>query len=125
MATEQLQPPADLLARMIPLRVHRDDRGGSNGVEKVLPGSPWHGWLDDERDEWKPLIPVVRVHVRADDIVTMCPLILQSSSRATVPTHRRAIHIEYASFELSGRLDWNRRVGLPNRSGIVPAVAPD
>jgi len=125
MAPEQVQPPADLLARMIALRVHLDDSGESNGALRVLPGSHRHGWLDDELDEWKQRVPAVRVDAQAGDIVAICPLVLHASSRATVPTHRRVIHIEYASFELPGRMDWNRRVSPSNLSGIVPAAATD
>jgi hypothetical protein len=40
----------------------------------------------------------------------MCPLILHASSKAASPSHRRVIHIEFASLELPGGLHWHRRI---------------
>jgi hypothetical protein len=103
----QVQPPAQVLARMIAVRVHLDDCGTENGPLRVLPGSHRFGWLDD----WKERVPEVICLVKRGGIVTMCPLLLHASAKSSAPTHRRVIHIEYACDDLPDGLEWNNRVG--------------
>ncbi|MBC8353893.1 MAG: phytanoyl-CoA dioxygenase family protein [Planctomycetes bacterium] len=107
----QVQPPADVLAKMLAIRVHLDDCPADNGALRVLPGSHSHGWLDDEIDDWKANTPEVICDVRATDIIAMHPLVLHASAKSNQPRHRRVIHIEYAAEELSGSLEWHDRVG--------------
>ena len=106
----QVQPPVEILSRMVAVRVHLDDCGSMNGPLRVLPGSHRHGWLDNELAEWKSRVPEVVCLVRAGGVVTMCPLTLHASAAAETPEHRRVIHLEYANEELPGGLDWNSRV---------------
>lgn len=107
----QVQPPAEVLAQMIAVRVHLDDCGANNGPLRVLPGSHRFGWLDDELDEWKDRVPEVTCTVRSGGVVTMCPLTLHASAASEVAGHRRVIHIEYAAAELPAGLDWRHRIG--------------
>lgn len=106
----QVQPPVEVLAGMIAVRVHLDDCGPDNGPLRVLQGSHRHGWLDDKLDEWKARVPEVSCVTTAGGIVTMCPLTLHTSAAAERPEHRRVIHIEYANQELPAGLNWNSRV---------------
>lgn len=110
----QVQPPPEILAEMVAVRVHLDDCGSGNGPLRVIPGSHQSGWLDDEIADWKLRIPAVECHVSSGGIVTMCPMILHASSRAASPTHRRVIHIEFANQDLPGGLEWNRRIAPAN-----------
>lgn len=114
----QVQPPAAELAKMVALRVHLDDCGEENGALRVIPGSHRHGWLDGQISEWLEQVPEVSCPVVAGDVVAMCPTVLHASSRATVPTHRRVIHIEYAAHELPGEMEWNRRVTPATLFGV-------
>lgn len=114
----QVQPPAAELAKMVALRVHLDDCGEENGALRVIPGSHCHGWLDNHISEWRERVPEVCCPVESGDVVAMCPTVLHASSRASVPTHRRVIHIEYAAHELPGMLEWNRRVTPATLSGV-------
>lgn len=107
----QVQPPPEIFARMVAVRVHLDDCGAENGPLRVIPGSHRHGWLDNEIADWKRRVPEVTCTVRAGGIITMCPLLLHASSRATSPSHRRVIHIEFANEDLPGGLEWHRRIG--------------
>jgi Phytanoyl-CoA dioxygenase (PhyH) len=108
----QVQPPAEVLARMLAVRVHLDDCGPENGPLRVLPGSHRHGWLDEQIDEWKERVPEVICAVPRGGVVTMCPLLLHASAKSAAVGHRRVIHFEYACTELPGGLDWNNRVRL-------------
>lgn len=107
----QVQPPAEILANMIAVRVHLDDCGADNGPLRVLPGSHCHGWLDDQLDDWKSRIAEVICTVECGGVVTMCPLTLHASARSASVGHRRVVHIEYAAAELPAGLDWHDRVG--------------
>ena len=107
----QVQPPAEVLARMVAVRIHLDDCGVDNGPLRVLPGSHRHGWLDDTLDDWKQRVPEVVCTVRCGGVVTMCPLTLHASAPAQAPDHRRVVHIEYAADELPGGLRWHHRLG--------------
>lgn len=125
----QVQPPAEVLAKMIAVRVHLDDCGETNGPLRVIPSSHCHGWLDDEIDEWKQRVPEVVCVVRKGGVVTMCPLILHASASSQSPDHRRVIHIEYASDDLPYGLEWNQRVqGVPfaptGRKSIARGARP-
>src|SRR4051794_39725386 len=114
----QVQPPAQVLANMMAVRVHLDDCGPDSGPLRVLPGSHRCGWLDDQLDEWKQRVPEVICSVQRGGVVTMCPLLLHASAKSTAPGHRRVIHIEYASEELPEGLEWKNRVGAWNLSGL-------
>jgi hypothetical protein len=107
----QVQPPPEILAAMVAVRIHLDECGPENGPLRVIPGSHGHGWLDDEISRWKHDVEPVTCLVSAGGAITMCPLILHASSKAISPSHRRVIHIEYARGELPGGLEWHRRIG--------------
>ncbi len=111
----QVQPPAPVLANMMAVRVHLDDCGPDNGPLRVLPGSHRSGWLDDQIDEWKKRVPEVVCEVKCGGVVAMCPLLLHASAKSAAVGHRRVIHIEYARDDLPEGLEWNNRVGGPDR----------
>jgi ectoine hydroxylase-related dioxygenase (phytanoyl-CoA dioxygenase family) len=106
----QVQPPANILSRMVAVRVHLDECGPDNGPLRVIPGSHRHGWLDDHIDEWKRNVPEVVCCAPTGGIVVICPLTLHASSKARLPAHRRVIHIEFANEELPGGLQWNQKL---------------
>lgn len=110
----QVQPPSEVLANMVAVRIHLDDCGANNGPLRVLPGSHRFGWLDDDLDEWKSRVPAVTCTVECGGVVTICPLIFHASARSECVGHRRVIHIEYAAAELPDPLKWNNRVGQEN-----------
>jgi ectoine hydroxylase-related dioxygenase (phytanoyl-CoA dioxygenase family) len=102
--------PADLLERMFTVRIHLDDADEANGALRVIPGSHRSGKLDDAAiDRAVAAGPITICAARAGDAFIMRPLLLHSSSRATLPRHRRIIHFEYAIDELPPPLDWFER----------------
>jgi hypothetical protein len=49
-------------------------------------------------------------NVAVGGIQLMKPLLLHASSKATSQKHRRIIHLEFNSTELSGGLEWAERM---------------
>ncbi len=102
-----VQPPADVLARMITLRIALDDCDESNGPLLVLPGTHANGVLDRASIERaKAATQPVACTCRAGDAVLIRPLALHASSAAEVPHRRRILHLEFAASPLPGRLCW-------------------
>ncbi|HXI53928.1 MAG TPA: phytanoyl-CoA dioxygenase family protein [Candidatus Saccharimonadales bacterium] len=102
-----VQPPADILERMLTLRLHLDDCGPHNGPLRVLGGSHRHGRLSDEAIETLCRKGAeVACLVRAGGVLLMRPLLLHASSRAERPGRRRVLHLEYAASPLPHGLRW-------------------
>jgi ectoine hydroxylase-related dioxygenase (phytanoyl-CoA dioxygenase family) len=101
--------PAELLARMVTIRLHLDDCGPESGPLRVLPGSHASAKLDPGAIAvWASRADALAVDcvVPAGGAVIMRPLILHASATGTGPGHRRVIHLEYAAEDLPGRLEW-------------------
>jgi ectoine hydroxylase-related dioxygenase (phytanoyl-CoA dioxygenase family) len=105
-----VQPPVDVLERMVTLRLHLDDCAASHGPLRVIPRSHTQGRLS--------AIDISAVRARSEeqvcvartgDVLAMKPLLLHASSAATEPGHRRVLHIEYAADPLPGGLEWFER----------------
>ena len=102
-----VQPPTDILEQMLTVRVHLDKTDESNGALKVIPGSHLQGKLTTlEIERWKQSALVISGNCEAGGILLMRPLLLHASSIAIVPSHRRVIHLEYASSQLPAGLEW-------------------
>ncbi|MDB5353102.1 MAG: hypothetical protein JWN86_4349 [Planctomycetota bacterium] len=105
-----VQPPVDVLERMLALRIHLDPCGPENGPLRVLPGSHGCGKLDAQaiadRRRSTPEVPCL---ADRGGIVILRPLLLHASSPAASPGHRRVIHLEFAAEDLPGPLEWHGR----------------
>ena len=103
-----VEPPVDVLKHLVALRVHLDDCPAENGALAVVPGSHVQGRLADAdvsdlSDDAFTLCPAT-----AGDVLLMRPLAVHRSLPASTATHRRVLHVLYASAELPGRLRWRR-----------------
>jgi len=105
-----VQPTADILSRILAIRLHLDESGADNGPLRTIPGSHKHGRLSSEQ---------VSAYGRADCVVCMVPrggallmrpLLLHASSACSVTKPRRVIHLEFSADELSQGLAWFDRV---------------
>jgi len=89
--------PGWALSRIIALRIHLDPSTELNGPLRVIPGSHSSGVLDDDEvlrraHNGNP----VECLAPAGAVVAMRPLLIHASSKATVNSPRRVLHIEYA-----------------------------
>jgi ectoine hydroxylase-related dioxygenase (phytanoyl-CoA dioxygenase family) len=90
--------PAGVLERILALRVHLDDSTAGNGPLRVLPGTHHMGVLSDAAiQKLARELPAVECTVARGGIVSMRPLLVHASSKATTPAPRRVLHIEYAA----------------------------
>jgi Phytanoyl-CoA dioxygenase (PhyH) len=104
-----VQAPAELLARMVTIRLHLDDCGRQNGPLRVLPGSHTEGKLGAGAiAAWSARAEEQAVDcvVPAGGAVVMRPLLLHASASGTGQGHRRVIHLEYAAEPLPDGLAW-------------------
>jgi hypothetical protein len=102
-----VHPPTETLESMITLRLHLDDCGNDNGPLKLIPGSHRAGKLAaSEIHRIAKSTEVVTCEVSKGDLLLMRPLVLHASSVATQPSHRRVLHIEYATGNLPNDLNW-------------------
>jgi hypothetical protein len=102
-----VQPPAEILSRMVTVRLHLDDCDESNGALRIIPGSHATGILSDvELEAWRQH-EAITCCVPKGGLLLMRPLLLHASSSATKPGHRRVLHLEYASGQLPNGLRWH------------------
>jgi ectoine hydroxylase-related dioxygenase (phytanoyl-CoA dioxygenase family) len=103
-----VQPPIEVLKKMLTLRLHLDDCFVDNGPVRVLAKTHDMGLLDTAKiAALRQQLPEIPATTSAGGILLMRPLLLHASSAAVAPKHRRVIHIEYAQSELPPPLKWN------------------
>ena len=111
--TLHVEPPAEVLAQMLAIRIHLDDCGPENGPMRVIPGSHRSRKLRD--GDLADLVgrgPVVELSVPQGGLLLMRPLLVHSSSAARAAAHRRVLHIEFAPPEAISPLSWHSVVPL-------------
>ncbi len=102
-----VQPPANVLERMLSARIHLDDCDLENGPIKFIPGSHKFGILGpSDITSWKTEHEAISCAANRGDVILMRPLILHSSSKSDNPRNRRVLHLEYTSAKLPTGLDW-------------------
>lgn len=102
------QPPAEVLARVLTMRIHLDAADEHNGALLVLPGSHRHGLLSEAAaDEWVRRHEAVLCRVPVGGVLLMRPLLLHASAKSLQSTARRIVHLEWAGGALPGGLEWN------------------
>ena len=102
-----VQPPIEVLERMLTVRVHLDESAPDRGPLRVVPGSHRAGRLGAEATrEWLSRVQPQTCLVPRGGALLMHPLILHASSPVESPGRRRVIHLEYAAGPLPGGVDW-------------------
>ncbi|WP_165066718.1 phytanoyl-CoA dioxygenase family protein [Paludisphaera rhizosphaerae] len=105
-----VRPPAEVLERMVTIRLHLDEAGPENGPLLVVPGSHQQGRLDvPSSQEWLDKAGVQTCLVPRGGVLMMRPLLLHASSPSNGPAHRRVIHLEYATGTLPFGVEWHEQ----------------
>jgi ectoine hydroxylase-related dioxygenase (phytanoyl-CoA dioxygenase family) len=102
-----VQPPVEILERMLTVRLHLDPADETNGALWVSPGSHRLGRL--RAAEAAAVAGRNEKHlctVDAGDALLMRPLLLHASRKATSSQSRRVIHLEFAGVSLPSPLAW-------------------
>ncbi len=100
---QYVQPPRDVLARLLAVRINIDACRETDGPLQVVPGSHTanhHGAAS-----------MVCVG-RAGDAWLMRPLLRHASSKMSGAGRRRVLHLEFADIDLPAGLQWYRRISL-------------
>ncbi len=106
-----VHPPAEVLAGMITARLHLNECNEQNGPLQVMPRSHAAGKLGAAAiRKWTESVEPIVCRVAAGGALFMRPLLLHSSNRADDPSHRRVLHLEYATSELPNGLQWKGRL---------------
>jgi ectoine hydroxylase-related dioxygenase (phytanoyl-CoA dioxygenase family) len=107
-----VQPPYDVLEKMLTVRLHLDSCGVDNGPLRVLPGTHKLGRLaHNQIAGLRNQIPEDVCIAGSGSVLLMRPLLLHASSDASQPGHRRVLHLEYAEGILPYPLEWYEQVG--------------
>lgn len=106
-----VQPPVEMMSRILAVRLHLDDCTVANGALRVLPGTHHGGRLAASSvgitaQEQSCVV----CEVPSGGAMLMNPLTLHSSSPMDHAGHRRVIHFEFANFQLPEPLEWQYRL---------------
>lgn len=108
-----VEPPAEILAQMVAVRIHLDFCGSENGPLRVIPGSHLLGKLADPQvAEVVAAKEMVEIYAPQGAIVLMRPLLVHASSVARDGAHRRVLHVEFAPVEAISPLQWHTAVPM-------------
>ncbi|MFD2161511.1 phytanoyl-CoA dioxygenase family protein [Paradesertivirga mongoliensis] len=102
-----VQPPAEVMSKLVTLRLHLDDCDETNGAINVIPGSHVKGIIP-QREIPSILERSTKVlcRVKRFGIMFMNPLILHDSPYSTCSRSRRILQIEYG-YNLGNGLQWH------------------
>jgi ectoine hydroxylase-related dioxygenase (phytanoyl-CoA dioxygenase family) len=105
-----VQPPVELMSRMLAIRLHLDESGLDNGPLRVIGSSHREGRLSVEEIAQREKRNCTTCTVPRGGALLMRPLLLHASSSCLVANPRRVIHLEFAACELPEGLEWYNRV---------------
>ena len=106
-----VQPPVEVLAELVAVRIHIDDCSSHNGALRVLPGSHDRGRISSaDIATLKTANGEQLCEVKQGGALVMRPLLLHASSKATSPNRRRVLHFLFGSASLRLGLQWGKVV---------------
>lgn len=112
---DHVEPPFEILERLITLRLHFDDCGKDNGPLRTSPGSHRLGRIEDGAVPEAVASKPSRVHIaHRGDVLVLRSCILHASDRAVWASRRRVLHVEYSPDSAPGPLQWALK--LPDRA---------
>ena len=112
--TVHVQPPIDLLQRMITLRVHLDHVPIGSGELEIVPGSHLRGFISDtDAVTMAAGSPTLPCEADAGDIWVYRSLTLHRSAKSVRPDRRRVLHLDFSADELPAPLRWATSTQTP------------
>jgi len=106
-----VQPPRQVLEKLVALRLHIDECGAEDGALKVVPGSHRAGRIcDPDKAKLRNELGEVLCPVAIGGAMVMSPLLLHASSKATGQSHRRVLHFLFGPSELPFGLSWANQI---------------
>jgi ectoine hydroxylase-related dioxygenase (phytanoyl-CoA dioxygenase family) len=100
-------PPAEVIERMLTLRLHIDPCGPDNAPLRVALGSHRLGMVPASRVAGEAARrPVFECHAAPGDVWAYVTTILHASERSRSPARRRVLQVDYAAELLPGGLEW-------------------
>ena len=103
-----VQPPAELLERLVAIRLHLDPCSDADGPLQFIPGSHRHGRIDAaEAAQWRRDHGLVSCTQARGDALAMRPLTLHASSKASGASLRRVLHFVFGPPALPYGLAWH------------------
>lgn len=104
-----VNPPIELLSRMVTLRVHLDDVPATNAPLLIAPGSHRCGRVSESSvAQVVEECGVSACVAEAGDVWAYATPILHASYAATRPDHRRVLQVDFSADALPGGLEWLR-----------------
>jgi ectoine hydroxylase-related dioxygenase (phytanoyl-CoA dioxygenase family) len=102
-----VEPPLDIMAGMVTLRVHLDDCDDDNAPLLIARGSHRMGRVPDaETGAVVQRLAQAVCLARAGDVWVYATTIIHASGRARTPSRRRVLQVDYAGVSLPGGLEW-------------------
>ncbi|MEQ7873516.1 phytanoyl-CoA dioxygenase family protein [Sphingomonas sp. ASV193] len=102
-----VEPPFELLARMVTLRAHLDDVPSTNAPLLIAPGSHLFGRIAvGDVDEIAKRCGTKACLAHAGDVWLYATPLLHASEAATAPTRRRVLQVDFSVDVLPGGLEW-------------------
>ena len=106
-----VQPPAEVLAQLVAVRLHLDRCRVSDGPLQFVPGTHRHGRIGaGDASRYRQAGPLVACTMERGDALAMRPLVLHASSKADGDSRRRVLHFVFGPRELPFGLAWQRAV---------------
>ena len=103
-----VQPPQDIIARMLTLRIHFDDVDDDNAPLLILPGTHDRGRLHESEIEALSVAgPLFACHARRGDVWAYGTAIVHGSAAVRgTGRRRRVLQVDYSRAALPGGLQW-------------------
>lgn len=106
-----VQPPVEVLEKLLAVRVHLDVCSLGDGPLQVIPGSHLRGRIAPEAAaRARRTEPAVACTAGRGDALLMRPLLLHASSKATGTSLRRVLHFLFGPRDLPWGLRWQHAV---------------
>ena len=102
-----VEPPYSIMERLLTLRLHFDDCGPDNGPLLTMAGSHRMGKLPQTAITQLAKTGAPQIHTaNRGDVLALRTTIIHASARATRPTRRRVLHVEYSPDDTPKSLGW-------------------